>query len=268
MKRFFINFIIFILMSKAFSQGLEINYKDFTFVDVELGKLVALEPELRITNTGEIEREVSLKVVRLQDEYYSPIPNPWYIQLPEDFVLGPGETKAVTVNFQAPKEIKNFNRQWIAGIEVESRASKWEPFAISAIVALRIETEAGYIYEQVTPVAPTIIHLSPNDKFYFWLANLTFLPETLEIVLAPPYQADFIQRKIGYNRTVPFIRLEKRQVVVKEGERVRVSGRIQLPPTYDGEKIENLVLLWNKKAKEKGFIRVLIENQGGVEDEK
>lgn len=265
--RFFEKLIVFFLVGLAHGQGIGINYRDFTFIDVKLGVPVELKPALVVENRGELERKVELRVFGLRDEYYEPIISSGFLVFPSSFYLLPGEQKELQIYFFAPSETRNYNRKWIAGLEIESKASEWEPISISALVSLRIETESNYIPDQMIQVAPSIIRVT-DTIFYFWLANLTFVPETLEVMISPPYPADFIQRAIGYNRTVQIVKLDRRQFYIKEGERIKVSGRIKLPPTYAGDKIENIILVWNKRLNEKGFIRVFFEGQGGVKNER
>ncbi|MGB9561684.1 MAG: hypothetical protein ACPL6C_02620 [bacterium] len=268
MRWFFKKFIVLLLVELAYGQGIELNYRDFTFIDVKLGFPVELEPRLRVKNTGELEREIVFRLVDVLEDYYEPILSPSYLILPEPFVLKAGEEKEVSIYFNAPRETRNYNRRWVAGVEVESRASVWEPFSLSVVVSLKIETESEYIPQQMIFVSPSMIKVRRDDSFSFWLANLTFLPDTVELTVAPPYPADFILRRTGYSRTIAFAKIDKRRFFIKEGEKIKVDGRVKVPPTYGGEKLENIIFVSSKRNKDKGFIRVFLDEKGGVEDEK
>ena len=243
-----------------FAQGLELSYASWTFIGLPLGREIKLSPPLYIRNTGELEREFQFRVLPHSADYYTPFPCLSCIKLPGRLLIMPGERVELPVFVELPRIPSFFNQHWTFLLEVESVASEWEPISISGVVTMRIETEAGYIYEQGVSVAPSVINLTPADtSFIFWVANLTFLPETLQLALSPHRRADFIDRTAGYNRTVAFVRLEKENLVVRAGERLQVRGYVELPPTYAGDPLEALILIEEKRRDRREFIRVLLK---------
>ena len=251
---------VLIITGGLYAQGIDINYSYWTFNDIPLGQRVKLEPSVKIKNTGMLEREYEFSVFTGNIDYYSSFPSLRYVDLPEPIRIMPGEEYEIDIYLELPYVPSNFNQHWVLYLEVNSKANDWEPVSLSGIVKMLIETEAGYIQQQVAGLAPSVINLTPEIKeFNFWVANLSFLPESLEFSLSPPERVDFIDRIIGYNRTVDFVRLEKNSLTVRAGERLQVKGSTKLPPNYDNDPLEALILIREKSRDRREFIRVLLK---------
>ncbi|MBN1755449.1 hypothetical protein JW877_04455 [bacterium] len=238
---------------------LEIDYTDFCYSSIKIGKHQNLEPGFRIFNSTSSEKSYSVKLVGLEsDDYYQRIPDFRWVKLPSEVKVPEDSFSIINLRLDIPGDSQYYNRRWSFGVVVqENRRSGLVDLV--GMIRIMVETEGSDQEKNGKICAPTEIYVANYDTigyFEFWVWNNA--QKALDYRIKPNMKEREVQRKLGFNHEGIDVWLDDSSFSLLPDSSKRCKGFYKTDD-LDGD-YESILFIGNNRN-QKDFIRILISNR-------